>query len=380
MTIFRRSDAKQLIEHDAHHCVSIFLPTHYEGPEVRQDPIRLKNLTTAAVDQLIERGLRRPDAEAIVAPVRTLMKDDEFWRRRSDGLACFCAADLFQVYRVPMRLEEELFVDNRFHLKPLAPLLHANARFYILALSQEDARLFESTRYTTSELALPEIALAELDGAEQPHQYHSHQAPTQGKGGTTEAIHHGHGGADDRTKVDALQFFHRVDRAVTDVLGDDKAPLVLACVEFLAPIYAEANTYKHLFADIIPGSPNGRSMDEFRARAWELIEPAVRQEEQRSIDAFQQNRASGRASDDIGEVVLAAQAGRVEALLVEQGARQAGRVDPQAQQVQLATGEQDGNVELLDYAVNRTLANGGKVHVVEDIPESQSPLAATFRY
>ena len=37
-------------------CVSIFLPTHRAGPEIRQDPIRLKNLLKQAESRLIALG------------------------------------------------------------------------------------------------------------------------------------------------------------------------------------------------------------------------------------------------------------------------------------------------------------------------------------
>lgn len=38
--------------------VSIFMPTHRAGQEIRQDPIRLKNLVRRAEQQLIEEGTR----------------------------------------------------------------------------------------------------------------------------------------------------------------------------------------------------------------------------------------------------------------------------------------------------------------------------------
>src|SRR5205823_9224741 len=55
-------------------CVSIFLPTHRAGQEIRQDPIRLKNLAKQAETRLISAGLRAVKAREILAPARDLTR------------------------------------------------------------------------------------------------------------------------------------------------------------------------------------------------------------------------------------------------------------------------------------------------------------------
>jgi hypothetical protein len=41
-------------------------------------------------------------------------------------------------------------VTDRFHIKPLLPLLSGDGRFYVLALSQSEVRLLQGTRYSVS--------------------------------------------------------------------------------------------------------------------------------------------------------------------------------------------------------------------------------------
>jgi hypothetical protein len=51
---------------------------------------------------------------------------------------------------------------DRFHLKPLLPLLTGDGRFYILALSQNQVRLLQGTRYSVRGLYLSFCSTADF--------------------------------------------------------------------------------------------------------------------------------------------------------------------------------------------------------------------------
>jgi len=53
-------------------------------------------------------------------------------------------------------------VSDRFHLKPLLPLLTGDGRFYILALSQNQVRLLQGTRYSVRGLYLSFCSTADF--------------------------------------------------------------------------------------------------------------------------------------------------------------------------------------------------------------------------
>ena len=65
------------------------------------------------------------------------------------------------------------------------------------------------------------------------------------------------GGVTDDTKENLLKYFRLIDRGLHDLFEDERAPLVLAGVEYLFPIYREANTYPRLIEEGIPGNPQG---------------------------------------------------------------------------------------------------------------------------
>jgi hypothetical protein len=56
-------------------------------------------------------------------------------------------------------------------------------------------------------------------------------------GGPTGTRFHGHGvGIDDVDVINLQRYFHRVNDGLEEMLKNQHAPLVLACVEYLAPL------------------------------------------------------------------------------------------------------------------------------------------------
>lgn len=379
MMVLNQDQIDELVTFRSPGCVSLFLPTHRTGREQRQDTIRLKNLLTKAREKLVAEGRSPNDIESILAAAESLRSDEIFWRYCSDGLACFCAPDFFRAYRVPLPLDEQMFVKDRFYIRPLLPLLRSDARLYVLALTQESARLFESTKYSIREINLPDIKPLEVDGTEQSLQYHAHQSPSQGKGETDSAMFHGHGGPSDRAKKDTLRYFQMVNRVVAHELRGQRSPLVLACVGYLAPLYESANSYGNLIRGKIPGNPSRWSDDELREHAWKLVEPDLQRHEEQAWQEFQEASSNGRGSDKLDNIVLAADQGRIDTLFLAKNEERWGNVDAQLQAVHPTGDESDGE-ELLDYAAARTISNGGTVYLLDTLPEIDSPVAATFRY
>jgi hypothetical protein len=62
--MFSRSDLDEVVAIDAQPAVSLYLPTHIAGREIRQDPIRLKDLLSVVADRLAATWRRPEDAHA----------------------------------------------------------------------------------------------------------------------------------------------------------------------------------------------------------------------------------------------------------------------------------------------------------------------------
>lgn len=152
MDIFSRDELRPLIEVHTVGCisVSIYMPTFRAGrADVQQNPVRLKNLLREAQERLEKIGLRRAEAHAYLGPAQSLLDDGTFWLDMSDGLVVFLSKDYFRYYRLPTEFTELVVVANRFHIKPLLPMLATDGRFYVLAISQNTVRLLQCTRWGT---------------------------------------------------------------------------------------------------------------------------------------------------------------------------------------------------------------------------------------
>lgn len=384
MNLIPNSELRTLVERREGPSVSIFLPTHPAGAEIQQDPIRLKNLLGEAEEHLIGSGLRAPEASRLLEPAQELLGDDFFWQHQSAGLAIFLSSEVFRTYRPPLNFEELVVVADRFHIKPLLPLLSGDGRFYILALSQNEVRLFQGTRYNVSEVELENVpeSLAEALRYDDPEKQLQFHTQTPGRGGDRGAIFHGHGVVTDDGKRDILRFFQQIDKGLQqELFQDERAPLVLAGVEYLFPIYKEANTYGYLLGEGVEGNPEALSAKELHEQAWAIAQPYFQQARQEAVAQYKDLRDAEQASKDIREIVPAAHYGRVDTLFVAIGLQQWGAFDPGTNTIHLHEEAEPGNEDVLDSAAVQTLLHGGTVYAMkpEKMPDGV-PLAAVFRY
>lgn len=383
MTVFSRQELAYLVSSTAEPCVSIYMPTHRVGAETREGPIRLKNLAREAERQLTGGGLPPRQATELLRPVEALLEDTLFWSYRSDGLALFSSVELFRCYSVPVALNELVVVSRRFHVKPLLQLLTGDGRFYVLALSQNKVRLLEATRHRVRDVSLEGVPQSldealRYDDKERQLQFHT---PAPVGRGEQAAVFHGQGVGIDDAKNDILRFFRYVDQGLGGLLKTEKAPLVLACVEYLLPIYKEANTFHHLMDEGISGNPEALSPEELHDRAWAIVEPHFLKARQDAADRYTQMAGTERASAKLAHVVPAAYHGTIEDLFVAVGVQKWGVFDADTGRVYSHQEPEPGDEDLLDFAAVHTLLRGGTVYAVppQKVP-GHTPLAAVFRY
>lgn len=382
MNVLTRNNLKLLMEIHQGPCLSIFMPMHRSGQETQQDPIRFKNLLRKAEERLITRGLPAPEAKELLESAQKLLQGDRdlFHQHQSDGLAMFLSVEMFHYYLLPFVFKELVIVTDRFHIRPLLPVLSGDGRYYILALSQNKVRLLQGTHYSVNEVALADVPknLAEtLRDDDSWKELQMHSGISGGKGKLS-AITHG-GEVDNKENIQ--RYFRRIDKGLHELLRDERAPLVLAGVDYLHTIYKEVNTYPHLMEDGIGGNPEGLSAKELHAQAWTVVRPHFQKAQQEAVDHYKQFISSGRTSNRVRKIIPPAYHGRIELLFVVPDFQQWGTFDPSTDEIHLHKKYKSGDEDLLEFAVIQTLLNGGIVYVVEPekMPDAGS-LAAVFRY
>ena len=373
---------QRLVQHQAEGSLSLYMPAIKAGQEIQQNPIRLKNLVTEAASHMEERGIGRSDRDAFLAPIKELLSDREFWQNQEKGLALFVAIDYFKTFRLPPDFEERVVLDRRFHIKPLLPLFLKNERFYLLFLSRKDLRLFVGTRYDLAEKELPETPTSleealKIDDPERELQYHAIAAGKTGDG----AIFHGHHPETDQ-EANLKRYFHLVFAGLMRAIGERSEPLILAGLDYLHPIYHQANSYRNLLEEGISGNPDQSDLEELHQRAWNVIKERIANNRAQVLDHYH-SPASDQTSEKLEEIIPVAYHARVDTLLIDLDHVVWGSYDLNSDSLHLAEENDPGSRDLIDLAVIHTLLNGGSVQMLSkgDLKEqANAGAAAILRY
>ncbi|NLE98949.1 MAG: hypothetical protein GX596_13315, partial [Propionibacterium sp.] len=249
-------------------------------------------------------------------------------------------------------------------LHPIAPLLSGSGLFYLLALSNNSVRLFEMTRTSIGELDLGETPRSsdelERDRDHQAHLQHS----AQSRGGGV-ANFHGHGGDNRVGEMETERFFRAVSDGLDKVLNSTSpGPIVLASVAEHHSTF-KSITGREVLDDIVAGNPDTKPAGELYKQARPIAKARVVSRNEQLLDQLKALLGTGKASDQIARVALAAQEGRVDTLVL------AG----------LPT-QPDGQADLVEDPVDEiivdVLRNSGSIAVAEENGAPQ--VRAIYRY
>lgn len=373
----------ELLEFRGENCISLYMPTVQAGKEVRQNPIRYKNILQEIEGQLKDQGMGKTALEEYLQPLKDLITDDTFWRNQASGLAVFYQGGELLAYRLPLNFEEQAILSDRYYIRPLIPMFVENENFYLLVLDLSNVRLFGGTRYTVSEIDLGDTPRT-MDEAlvyEDPERrlgFHNTSSPSQ-KG--HKGVFHQHL-PEEEEKEDIRRFFNKVDQGVMDVIGGESVPLILIGAEHLLPIYEENNSYPRLLEGIKRGNPNDLHPEELHQLAWNVMEPVLEKEIQKIKDSYKTLLVRDQAAHEIEEIVPAAYHGQIDTLMTAKGEYSWGRYDPDSNQYTKKEPEDADSREMVGYAAAHTLLNGGVVYDLEKqkMPEQAEKAAAIKRY
>lgn len=386
-TLPSRDELDQLIKDASPPCVTISISTHPTGRETRQDPIRLKNHLREAVQRLESMGYSEVEVDNLLQPA-TKLPDSEtapFWRNGSESLVLLLAGGVARCYKIPVDAPEVTQVGDHFFVSPLVRYLQGDGTFFVIAVSQNDVRLLSGTKHSVWEVELETLPknlqdALNIDEYQSSLQFHSHTTPQNANG---EAVFHGHGGGEgEDQKQELLQYFHRLDKALTPFLSTTGAPLVFAGVEYLFPIFQKACKYKALQPNAVTGSPEGFSDKQLHEAAWKVVEPVHMAKRDDALQRFGLAASREKASDDINTILPATQEGRVDTLLLASDF-----ADRHADSKPLSVNANRfgktaiNRIAAHDLAAANTLQTDGAVFVLDaKAMPTDSSIAAIFRY
>jgi len=387
---FTRDDLRRIFEEEEDGWrLSLYMPLHRTGREVRQSPILLKEMRSRAAAGLESRGCDANTISALLAPINQIHADSELTVLQGEGLAVLSGLGYSATFLMPIAPPALADVGKRFHLDPLLPLLFEDGRFNLLALSQNSVRLYQADRQSLTEIPLEglETNMKEALHFEDASETYLSQRGTvspEGRAGGSK-VFHGHGGGRGdikERKRDILDFFHQIDKGIQDRIPEPDLPLMLAGVESLLPLYREVNTNKNLLEGAVLGNPEATlKQEDLHSKALKVYGDMRNEEKKSILRLYGERIATPEAAAGLRDVLPAAWDKRILHLFLRKGYRQWGRFSPGDHHVELEDAPGPDREELINLACIHTLLGGGKVHVLEpgEIPE-KADIAALCRY
>jgi hypothetical protein len=363
-------------------CVSIFFPTTPGGVDARGDRLRLKNGVEDADTRLAEMAVDKSTIEATLDPARKLLDDDAFWRETERGLAVWLSPLEQYWLKSQFAFRDSVTVGDRFRIRALAPLWGMEAVGFVLALSQDHVRLYRVTPRQCELQSVPNLPTNLREALNEISVDRGAQCHTVGRSAKRKqtAVFHAQGAGHDTEKTDLGEYCRQIAKAVSAYLDPAKAPLLLACVEYLAPVYREANQYATLLPEVIPGNPDYLTNQQVVDFAWPIFQSHFDREVSRQLARFQDLRGTERSIADTAGIVSAALEGRVDQLFFDDRQDIWGRYDDAYGVVDVHDVPASTDVELVDLAVAATLRHRGNVRAIDpDRLPAPTPMAAILR-
>lgn len=361
-------------------CISLSVPFQQKSRTHR----RLQKAVNELEAHLNQTGLDGAGIRNLLDPLARLANtvEKEQGDTRGAGLVVFRSPERFFYSWVRGQYGEWTIVADHFHIRALLPFIAARKPFYILALSQKNIRMLRCNGETCVDAVLPNSIPTSLEEALQTSKP-DHVLDNRSTGGPSTGSMRGvmFGTDTDRERKDEylLQFYKQVDRGLSTMLRDRRAPVVLAGVDYEIALYQSLSTYPDLVGDSIQGAPDSLHDLELHRRALAILRKQSSPTLQKALAQFRKQGGPPRAYQSPREIVKAAAEGRVAFLFLIEGAEYRGEFSEIAGRPRphRLLKEED----LLNSTAMETLRHGGEVFVIPSDQLSEvSTMGAVLRY
>jgi len=368
----------------AYPAITLYMSTHRAGVEVNEqhDLIAFKNQLQDIAQRLKQAEIPAATIQRLLEPGYDLLGVQDFWKNLSEGIGCFIAEDFFAIVKLPYQPQDELLVSTTFSISQLNDLFAPKKYFYVLVLSKKQARLFKADAFGMTHIPIEGMPEGIADFVHLEEKDDQKLFRTESSGAGEGANYHGMGGGRPDDKDNLAMYFDEVDETVADaLLKQETAPLLLAGVEYLIPIFKQVSKYKHIADVSLTGSYEHAELKTIYAEAREKMERVFRQEALKALENYADKSATDLTSYDARVIIPAAEFGRVARLFLQKGQHIWGNFDAQNDAVQLHDGPTAENECLINRTIMQTWLHGGDVYFInaDEMPSGRI-IAALMRY
>jgi hypothetical protein len=297
-------------------------------------------------------------------------------------VAFFISKDYLKYARLPLAPLQRLQVNSSFLLSPLLQYITNRDYFYLLVISKQQSKLFRADQFQIQHIPIGELprGMDDVIHFEEKDDQKLFRTGSSGAGGG--ANYHGIGAGKPDDKENISMYLAEVDNTLwQEVLKTENAPLLLAGVDYIIPIYKKVSRYNHIWSASLTGSLEDENENELYRQAMEVMQDYFKEKTKLALANYGDKSATSLTSDEVSEIVPAAFYSRIDHLFAERDSQIWGTFDEKNQIVTVHGQEEPADIDLLDKAALRTYLNGGTVHMLnkDEVP-GQVKMAALMRY
>lgn len=365
-------------------CVTIYMPAHEDTSvpnSVNVDTILFKTLL-----QQCEKMRDGEDAvllKSCLQPAYDLVHNVDFWReQKGGGYAFFIAEGFFRYTTLRVAPETQTLVNDSFLIQQLLPYTLDQQYFYLLVISKKQSKLFRGDRFALTPVSIPEMpnGIEDVVHLEQKDDQNLFRTGSSGGGGG--AVYHGTGSSRPDDKENIAMYLAEVDSTLRQsALRDETAPLLLAGVGYIIPIYRKVTRYNNVWDTALTGSREFENETTLHAEAADAMRSYFDEPKKLALADYGNKSASGLTSFILDDIIRAAHYKRIETLFVDKKARLSGSFDETTDRLTVHASDNDHDDDLVHKTILKTVMFGGKVFILdqEEMP-ARRMMAAVMRY
>jgi len=359
---------EELFNFQGNFCISIYQSLHQSGTDgnSRVGLIALKNALQQA--QRSADGVDKALVERTLSPIFEWLRNDESLNNvPGNGIALFISEGYFRYAILPDEPANRILVNNSFLIAPLLPAFIKEEHFYLLVISKKQSKLFRGDQYGLTFIPVPEMpnGIEDVVHLEEKDDENLFRSGSSGGGGG--AVYHGTGSTRPDDKDNIAFYLAEVDSTIRkQVLHDSTAPLLLAGVGYLIPIYKKVSHYNHVWDKAIIGSYEYENEVSLFTAARELMSEYFEATKKKALADYGNKSATNLTSHILDDIIRAAYYKRIDTLFVEKRARLWGTFDEVNDKLEVHASEGSDKDDLIDKTILKTILSGGSVFMLDE--------------